>query len=50
MSFQDFAIILYCLFQIVGCFFVGRAIFRMVVERKAELKQKPVPVRKASND
>lgn len=50
MTLQDFAIILYCLFQIAGCFFVGRAIFRMVVERKKELKQKPISVRKASND
>lgn len=50
MNFQDVAIILYCLFQIAGCFFVGRAIFRMVVARKAELKAKSLPVRKASND
>lgn len=50
MTIQDAAIIVYCLFQIAGCFFVGRAIFRMIVARREELKQKPVPVRKASND
>lgn len=49
MNIQDVAIILYCLFQVAGCFFIGRAIFRMVVERKKELAQKPV-VKRASND
>ena len=45
---QEIAIIGYCLFQIAGCFFVGRAIFRMVVERRKELKA--VPIKKVSND
>ncbi len=48
MTFQDAAIIAYCLFQIVGCVMVTRAIFKMRDERLKELKK--VPVRKASNE
>ena len=36
-------IFLYCLFQIAGCFFIGRAIFRMVKQRRAELAEKEIP-------
>ena len=37
---QAIAIFLYCLFQIVGIFFVSRAIYRMVTERRKELADK----------
>lgn len=50
MTFQDFAIGVYCLFQVVGCVMVTRAIFKMRETRLKELKQKPVPTRKASNE
>lgn len=39
---QEIAIIGYCLFQIAGCFFIGRAIFRMIIARREELKMKEV--------
>jgi len=41
---ESIVIFLYCTFQLAGCFFVGRAIFRMVRNRRAELAaQKEVP-------
>jgi hypothetical protein len=35
----------YCIFQLAGCFFVGRAIFRMMIARKKEVQQ-PTQLRK----
>lgn len=45
---QEIAIIAYCLLQVAGCFFIGRAIFQMLLERRKELKQ--VPIKKVTND
>lgn len=50
MTIQDFAIAVYCLFQIVGCVMITRAIFKMREDRLKELKQKAVPNRKVSNE
>lgn len=50
MTIQDFAIAAYCLFQIVGCVMITRAIFKMREDSLKELKQKAVPNRKASNE